>query len=69
MKVILINAFIAGLFGFAIGFLLNLFAIPMPTTVISNAMNNGIGGFLSGFIGVTITLIILQKQGKFKHES
>lgn len=55
-------AIIGGIMGLLPSFLLNYFLIPMPETVLANALGNGVSGLISGFMGGFMGLFIY-----FKH--
>jgi len=56
------SAIIGGVMGLLPSFLLNYFLIPMPETVLANALGNGLSGLISGFMGGFMGLFIYFKQ-------
>ena len=56
------NCFIAGIMGFIMSFLVNYFFIPMPESITVNSIGNGLSGFMSGFFGIAMFLLIGKKS-------
>ncbi len=51
MRAAVTTGLIGGIMGLPISFALNYFLVPMPETVLANALGNGISGLMSGFMG------------------
>ncbi|MEG0377461.1 MAG: hypothetical protein RR614_03175 [Eubacterium sp.] len=52
--------------GLLVSFLLNYFVLPIPLTIFSNAMGNGISGLISGFMGGFVAIIMFVKGQREK---
>lgn len=64
MKKIVISSVISGVIGLTISVLINYYLIPVPKDVTAHAMNNGISGLLSGFIGTFMAFTMYLWQEK-----
>jgi len=62
MKKALINGLICGVISLLISFLIARFLLPMPGSVMSNALNNGISAFMGGAISGFMTIITLRPK-------
>ena len=63
-KKALLNAIPSGIASAVLSFAAAMFLIPFPETAMANAINNGISGLLSGFVGSLVTLIIYIKKSE-----
>lgn len=62
LKTAILNAIPSGIASALLSFLAAMYLIPFPETVFANAMNNGISGLLSGFVGSIVTLVVFIKK-------
>jgi hypothetical protein len=62
MSEVMKAAIIGGVMGLIPSFLINYFLLPMPETVLANAIGNGISGLISGFMGGFMGLLVYFKQ-------
>ena len=67
-KEVIIAFFIAGIICAIIGASINYYIAEMPDSEITNAVNHGIGGFISGGIsGIAATIITAKKLMRNSH--
>lgn len=62
MKAAIMSGLFGGIMGLLISFAMNYFVIPMPETVLANALGNGISGLMSGFMGGFMGLLMYLKK-------
>ena len=62
MSEVIKAAIIGGVMGLIPSFLINYFLMPMPDTVLANAIGNGMSGLISGFMEGFMGLLVYFKQ-------
>ena len=62
LKKALLNSIPSGIASALLSFAVAMFLVPFPETEVANAINNGISGLLSGFVGSVVTLIVYIKK-------